>query len=139
MADFSPLGAGPGAITPDGCAVEVYSRLPDLGEAAIVHEATTPGGTILELGSGAGRVTHALLALGHQVVAVDESPDMLSRVRGAETVPARIDGLSLHRTFDAVLLASHLVNAPDVGDPGRVPRHLPTPRRRRRMRDHPAA
>ena len=39
---------------------------------------------------------------------------MLSRVRGAETVPARIDGLSLHRTFDAVLLASHLVNAPDV-------------------------
>jgi hypothetical protein len=44
---------------------------------------------------------------------VDESPDMLAHVRGAQTVCARIEELSLGRRFDAVLLASHLINAPD--------------------------
>ena len=52
-------------------------------------------------------MTHPLVALGHPVVAVDESPEMLARVRGAETVRARIQDLDLGRTFDAVL-ASHL-------------------------------
>jgi hypothetical protein len=46
---------------------------------------------------------------------VDESPEMLARIRGAETVPARIQDLALGRRFDAVLLASFLVN---VADPG---------------------
>ena len=106
-------GTGPGVITPDGCAVDFYAMLPDLGEAAIVHEAAGPGTSILELGSGAGRVTHPLTALGHPVVAVDESPEMLAYVRGAETVCARIQDLSLERRFGAVLLASHLINADD--------------------------
>ena len=106
-------GTGPGVITPDGCAVDFYAMLPDLGEAAIVHEAAGPGASILELGSGAGRVTHPLIALGHPVVAVDESPEMLAHVRGAETVCARIQDLSLGRRFGAVLLASHLINADD--------------------------
>jgi SAM-dependent methyltransferase len=66
---------------------------------------------ILELGCGAGRVTHPLVAFGHPVVAVDESPDMLAYVRGAETVCARIEELALGRRFDLVLLASHLINA----------------------------
>ena len=60
-----------------------------------------------------GRVTHPLVALGHPVVAVDESPEMLAHVRGAETVRARIEDLALGRRFDAVLLASHLINADD--------------------------
>jgi len=55
-------------------------------------------------------VTHPLVALGHPVVAVDESAEMLARVRGAETVLARIQELDLGRRFDAVLLASFLVN-----------------------------
>jgi hypothetical protein len=38
---------------------------------------------------------------------------MLAHVRGAETVCARIEDLSLGRRFDAVLLASHLINADD--------------------------
>jgi SAM-dependent methyltransferase len=104
-------GSGPGAITPDGCAVDFYALMPDFGEPAIVHEAAGAGASILELGCGAGRVTHPLLALGHPVVAVDESPEMLAHVRGAETVCARIQDLSLGRTFGAVLLASHLINA----------------------------
>lgn len=106
-------GSGPGVITPDGCAVDFYALMPDLGEAAIVHEAAGDGASILELGSGAGRVTHPLVGLGHPVVAVDESPEMLAHVRGAETVCARIQDLALSRRFGAVLLASHLINADD--------------------------
>ena len=108
-----PYGTGPGVITPDGCAVDFYALMPDFGEPAIVHEAAGAGASILELGCGAGRVTHPLIALGHPVVAVDESPEMLAHVRGAETVCARIQDLSLGRRFDAVLLASHLINADD--------------------------
>jgi SAM-dependent methyltransferase len=103
-------GSGPGVITPDGCAVDFYAMLPDFGEPAIVHEAAAPGASVLELGCGAGRVTHPLIALGHPVVAVDESPEMLAHVRGAETVCARIEDLSLGRRFAVVLLASHLLN-----------------------------
>jgi hypothetical protein len=60
-------------------------------------------------------VTHPLVALGHPVVAVDESPEMLARIRGAETVRARIQDLRLGRRFDAVLLGSFLVNVADHG------------------------
>lgn len=98
-------------ITPDGCSVEFYARITAMGEPAIVHDAIRPGARILELGCGAGRVTHPLIALGHPVVAVDESPEMLAHVRGAETVCARIEDLVLGRRFDAVLLGSHLINA----------------------------
>jgi SAM-dependent methyltransferase len=68
------------------------------------------GAEILELGSGAGRVTHELVARGYRVTAVDESAEMLEHVRGAEVVCARIETLELGRTFECVLLASHFVN-----------------------------
>jgi SAM-dependent methyltransferase len=108
-----PHGDGPGAITPDGCSVEFYAALAPGQEPRIVHDAIPERATILELGAGAGRVTHALLALGHPVVAVDESPEMLERIRDAETVLARIEDLDLGRRFDAVLFASYLLNVPD--------------------------
>jgi SAM-dependent methyltransferase len=104
---------GPGPIAPDGCAVEFYALISDSGESRIVHEAAGPGASILELGCGAGRVTRPLTALGHAVVAVDESPDMLARVDSAETVCSSIENLSLGRRFDAVLLSSNLINVPD--------------------------
>jgi SAM-dependent methyltransferase len=84
-----------------------------MGEPAVVHAAVPAGARILELGAGAGRVTHRLLELGHPVVAVDESAEMLARVRGAETVRASIQQLHLGRRFEVVLLASFLVNTPD--------------------------
>src|SRR6266536_5375878 len=108
-----PHGDGPGAITPDGCSVEFYAALAPGQEPRIVHDAIPERATILELGAGAGRVTHALLALGHPVAAVDESPEMLERIREAETVLARIEDLDLGRRFDAVLFASYLLNVPD--------------------------
>jgi SAM-dependent methyltransferase len=106
-------GTGPGVITPDGCAVDFYRVLPAMGEPEVVHGAVPARAGILELGAGAGRVTHPLVGLGHPVVAVDESAEMLAWVRGAETVRAEIQNLRLRRRFDVVLLASFLVNVPD--------------------------
>ncbi|MDR6978228.1 SAM-dependent methyltransferase [Streptomyces sp. 3330] len=107
-------GTGPGAITPDGCAVELYSRLPVGDEPEIIAAAVPAGAHILELGSGVGRVTHALLDRGFTVTAVDESAEMLERVRGARTICSPIEDLDLGETFDVVMLASFLVHNGDV-------------------------
>jgi SAM-dependent methyltransferase len=101
-----------GVFTNDGCPVEVYRLLPTAGEPEIIHAALPAGATVLDLGSGCGRIAHALVDLGHPVVAVDDSPDMLAHVHGAETVCGRIEDLRLDRRFDAVLLCSHLINTP---------------------------
>ncbi|MET8445745.1 class I SAM-dependent methyltransferase [Streptomyces sp. NPDC005209] len=107
-------GTGPGAITPDGCAVELYSRLPVGAEPDIIAAAVPPGAHILELGSGVGRMTHPLLERGFTVTAVDESAEMLARVRGARTIRGPIEDLDLGETFDVVMLASFLVHTGDV-------------------------
>ncbi|MFF8904345.1 class I SAM-dependent methyltransferase [Streptomyces olivaceoviridis] len=106
-------GTGPGAITPDGCAVELYARLPVGEEPDVIAAAVPAGAHILELGSGVGRVTHPLLERGFTVTAVDESADMLARVRGARTIRSSIEDLALGETFDVVMLASFLVHAGD--------------------------
>ncbi len=107
-------GTGPGAITPDGCAVELYARLPAGDEPDIIAAAVPEGARVLELGSGVGRMTHALLERGFTVTAVDESAAMLERVRGARTICSPIEELDLGETFDAVLLASFLVHTGDA-------------------------
>lgn len=107
-------GTGPGVITPDGCAVEFYALLPPGQEPEIVHAAApSTRASVLELGAGTGRIADALVELGHPVVAVDESPEMLAHVRRAETACAQIESLALGRRFDVVLLASHMINAPE--------------------------
>ncbi|MFJ2885822.1 class I SAM-dependent methyltransferase [Streptomyces sp. NPDC087305] len=107
-------GTGPGAITPDGCAVELYSRLPIGQEPEIIAAAVPAGAHILELGSGVGRMTHPLLERGFTVTAVDESAEMLERVQGARTICSPIEQLDLGETFDVVMLASFLVHAGDI-------------------------
>ena len=99
---------------PDGSPVEFYKLLPTQGEPELIHGAIREGATVLDLGCGVGRIAHALVALGHPVTAVDESPEMLTEVRGAETVLARIEELDLARTFGCVLLMSNLVNTNDA-------------------------
>ncbi|MFB7909944.1 class I SAM-dependent methyltransferase [Kitasatospora sp. NPDC056076] len=108
-------GTGAGAITPDGCAVEVWTRLP-VGDAPdVIEAAAPPGARILELGCGVGRMTHPLVKRGFAVTAVDESAEMLARVRPeVRTVRSPIERLNLGERFDVVLLASFLVHA---GDP----------------------
>jgi SAM-dependent methyltransferase len=96
---------------PDGSPIELYALLPEMGEAERFASAVSVGSSVLELGSGAGRITRQLVRLGFRVVAVDESAEMLDHVVCAETVCARIEDLDLDRRFDAVLLASNLINA----------------------------
>jgi SAM-dependent methyltransferase len=108
-------GTGPGPIAPDGSAVEFYASLPpDETSAALIHGAIPAGVSILDLGSGTGRIAHPLVAYGHPVVAVDHSAEMLAYVRGAETVHSRIEELALGRTFDAVVLASYVIQYADA-------------------------
>ena len=109
-----------GAVAPDGSPIDLYLRLPSFGEPEIVHAAIPTGASILELGSGTGRMTHELIRLGHPVTAVDESAEMLAHVRGATTVHGRIEDLDLGRGFDCVLLASHFVNTADPAERRRL-------------------
>ncbi|SEH03365.1 Methyltransferase domain-containing protein [Nonomuraea solani] len=109
-------GTGPGPITPDGSPVDFYLRLKPNGEPELVEGVTPPGGSVLELGAGVGRVTHPLVERGFSVVAVDESAEMLERVRGARTVLGRVEELRLTERFDTVMLASQLVNTVHDGD-----------------------
>jgi 2-polyprenyl-3-methyl-5-hydroxy-6-metoxy-1,4-benzoquinol methylase len=99
-----------GPVAEDGSPVELYARLPTFGEPELVHAALPEGAEILELGCGAGRMTHPLLRMGHPVTAVDSSSKMLAHLRGARAILARIEELELSARFDCVLLASHLVN-----------------------------
>lgn len=124
-------GTGPGAVTPDGCSVELYERLPVGEEPDIIERAVPARARILELGSGVGRVTHPLVRRGFKVTAVDESPEMLERVRDARTVCSPIEKLELDELFDVVLLGSFLVHA---GDPQVRQRLLQTCRRH--VEDH---
>ena len=104
-------GSGPGAQARDGCSVELYRQLPYLGELEAVRDCLRPGTTLLELGCGAGRLTRALLGMGVVPTCVDNSPDMLRHLpAGAVAVESDIETLALPQRFDAVLLASCLVN-----------------------------
>jgi SAM-dependent methyltransferase len=114
-------------VAPDGSPVEVFAALPAEPAAGYVLAALAPSSDVLELGCGAGRLTRALSADGHRVVAVDECPAMLARVSGAaERVLADATCLDLGHTFDAVVLASYLVNHRSHGAAflGAVARHL---------------
>lgn len=99
---------------PDGSPVEAFALLPPGPAPEVVDAAIARASTILDLGSGAGRLAHPLVQRGHTLTCVDQSPEMLAHVEGAETVLADIEGLDLGRTFDVVLLASNLVNTPYV-------------------------
>jgi SAM-dependent methyltransferase len=103
-------GTGPGDITDDGCAVDLYALLPPFGEPEIVHAAAPEGASILELGCGTGRILRPLARLGHPVLGVDQSEAMLARVPDLPTACSRIETLRLDRTFGVVLLASTMIN-----------------------------
>jgi SAM-dependent methyltransferase len=103
-------GASHGPIAPDGSAVAMYAALP--AERAVVqllHRALAPAGSVLDLGAGTGRLAGPLATLGHPVVAVDNSPEMLALVpSGIRTVCADIYALALPDRFSAVLLSAYL-------------------------------
>ena len=105
-------------VAPDGSPVDVYRALPRPAEADMIHAAIPDGASVLDLGCGTGRFARALATLGHAVVAVDNEPAMLvglEAVGGITPILGDLGSLTLGRTFDAVLLASHLVNDDDLG------------------------
>jgi SAM-dependent methyltransferase len=104
-------GTGPGEITDDGCAVELYTLLPSYGEAEIVHAAVPEGASILELGCGTGRILRPLAELGHPVHGVDDSPGMLAHITGLPVIQSPIESLRLPEKFDVVLLAAAMLNS----------------------------
>lgn len=111
-------GTGPGAITPDGCAVDLYTRLSVGDEPDVIAGAVPAGAHLLELGSGAGRVTRPLLERGFRITAVDESAEMLEKVSAiggrVRTIQSPIEKLDLGERFEVVMLASFLVHNGDV-------------------------
>ena len=108
------MRADPADVTRDGSSVAAYLAMPAAGEPELVHAAVPAGASILELGSGPGRIATPLARLGHEVVAVDDSEAMLGGldpiVRG---VLADAGSVRLVRTFDVVLIASNLLNDPE--------------------------
>ena len=96
-----------------GAPFDLYRILEPAGEPELIHQEVPEDATILDLGSGPGRITHALIKLGHRVTAVDFDERMLDEIEGAETVLSRIEDLDLGRTFGVVLLMSTLINRPD--------------------------
>lgn len=114
LADLFATGTGPGVITADGCAVEVYRLLRDAPEAPMLAELVPAAGSVLDLGAGTGRLSHALRDLGLTVTAVDASTAMLAQIGpGVTVVRSSIEALHLESHYDLVLLASFLVNTDD--------------------------
>ena len=112
--------------TPEGYArwAEVYdepgNQLIDL-EQPVVREilAGLPLGVALDVACGTGRHTEYLASLGHQVIGVDTSPDMLARARDrvtdGEFYEADLHDLPLaDDSVDVVVCALALSHVPDL-------------------------
>jgi Methyltransferase domain len=90
-------------VSRDGSPVAIYLARPVDDAPTLVHDAIGDGASILELGSGPGRLTRVLVAYGHDVTAVDHSEEMLAHVTGARTVCADNDAdRVVHRRLLAV-------------------------------------
>jgi SAM-dependent methyltransferase len=99
-----------------------------VADAQLVHGLLPPGGSVLDLGCGTGRLAEPLARLGHPVTGVDNEPGMLAELRAATGVRADMTTLDLGTRFAAVLLMSHFVDDADAGFVttvlGTVRRHL---------------
>ncbi len=85
--------------------------------------AEAEGGPILDLGAGTGRVAADLAARGHDVVALDNDPDLLAalaeRAPAVATVRADARDFAIDRRFALVIAPMQLVQILD-GQDGRI-------------------
>lgn len=95
-----------------GCVAREYAEhRPDYPAEAVSWLTGTKPTRVLELGSGTGKLTRALLALGHDVVATDPLTPMLAELSKvaptAHRAAARAEGIPLApRTVDVVAAAT---------------------------------
>ena len=96
-----------------GSAAATYSKhRPDYAVTAVQWAlALAPGGRVLDLGAGTGKLTAGLLALGLDVVAVEPDPAMLSELR--RSVPA---ARAFAGSADAIPLPGGCVDAVLAGN-----------------------
>jgi len=107
-------GSGPGVQAPDGSSVELYRRIPYLGELEQLLPLLARGSRVLELGCGTGRLSARLVDAGFAVTGVDNCRAMLAVLPPSiAAVESGIETLALPPTFDAVLLAGALINHAD--------------------------
>jgi SAM-dependent methyltransferase len=102
-----------GPIAPDGTPVDLAAALTPGPVPGLIHRLLSENDTVLELGAGTGRFSRALSELGHHVLAVDQAPEMVRRIVGAESMVADIEFLEIERAFDCIILAAYLVNTDD--------------------------
>ncbi|QHC00956.1 methyltransferase domain-containing protein [Epidermidibacterium keratini] len=100
-------------VTRDGCPVAVYRAMDPEPTLTDVRRFLGDRQTVLDLGSGAGRIANPLTREGRIVTAVDDSSEMLAHVVGARTICTPIANLALTERFESVLLLSHLINSKD--------------------------
>lgn len=106
----------PDDVAPDGSPVAVYLAMPPHDALELVADQVPPGGSVLDLGCGVGRLANPLADRGCAVTGVDEHPGMLTHLSPAvHAVEADAASVDLGRTFDVVILASHLVNHARLG------------------------
>lgn len=98
-------------VAPDGSPVAVYLAMPDHDALDLVLDHLPGGGSVLDLGSGTGRLANPLADRGIAVTAIDVHPGMVAHLSPTvEAICGDMIDLDLRRTFDLVLLTSHLVN-----------------------------
>lgn len=101
-------------VAPDGSPVAIYRALPAEPEFTPILRVLQRSTSVLDLGCGVGRLSNVLAERGCRVTGVDESEAMLANLHpGIERIHGRIEGLELEFSFDAVVLASHLINVAD--------------------------
>lgn len=114
IADDDPTTTA--SIAPDGSPVALYAALGPHDAVELVIDQAPPGGSVLDLGCGVGRLATPLTQAGLVVTGVDNHAEMVAALPATVTgVLADIEDLELGQRFDVVVLASHLVNHPTLG------------------------
>lgn len=92
-----------------------------VGEARLAHAMAPPGGRILDVGSGMGRIGAHLLTLGHQVVAAEPDPGLVAQSRETwpeldvlpleilALTPATLDDAGHPTTFDVIVCVGNVL------------------------------
>ena len=105
MADIEPTrGEGPGVITRDGCAVELYRKSPYRGELEVLAAHLPPKCSVLDLGCGGrGGIVLPLHAMGVEAIGIDNNTHKLFVDMRDKKMVGLVDlnSKQLVKTFDA--------------------------------------